>query len=143
MKYLANKYLPWQISLGFSYLVLSMIRIFYDHLVPFLHIGGSNWVWVFRCVPDILGQKSMFLTIYGEDDWLEVVTNERVVPRSNLMKILPSPTSRIHLCSSSKAFSSSYLFTDSPHAAWQIFHNFVKVKKIAVAKGKRSTDFLN
>ena len=70
-----------------------MIRIFYDHLVPFLHIGGSNWVWVFRCVPDILGQKSLFLTIYGEDDWLEVVTNERVVPRSNLMKILPPPTS--------------------------------------------------
>ena len=58
-----------------------------------LHIGGSNWVWVFRCVPDILGQKSLFLTIYGEDDWLEVVTNERVVPRSNLMKIPPPPPS--------------------------------------------------
>ena len=56
------------------------------------------------------------------------------------MKILP-PTSRILLCRLPKP--SLLIYSLIPHVAWQIILNFVKVKKIAVAKGKGSTDFLN
>ena len=84
----------WAKYVGFFYLMLSMIRLYYDHLVPFLHIGGSNWVWVFRCVPDILGQKVCFWPFMEKTiDW-KLSPMKECVPKSNLMMILPPTSSK-------------------------------------------------